>query len=628
MEKIGLALIGKIIQEYDKNSDGQFVVFRRIPMTYTSQNFIFKEDEKRGIDALEAKHNQADFSAICNSIPSVSRFWDDKPFNLVQELNAILDSAIFPRSSLSTEDQKRLNEAKAYISESGAYETYKSFREKYFDTLEKINEYKLKSIETVKDEEKQILADQIRLETKKLKEIEADWVYLGKKNEIEAKRALITALETKGIAVDWQQAKVNMADDGGIVQFDPITMQKIYPTFFSPKDFYKEDITSGWSKITLKENDVNQFQQYAIDNLFSGDKHFLQEIDDGLEIKEIKAEIARVTVERPWFARELFFRRDWKLPNEYVISTGGNNPEGRIPAYIQSLLFVRNVEIDIVSTKKNRAIISKCIQNNMPLQIGPLLVQTPQKVTSDKISKLRMSSKFNTKISNHFREAIQFKNLSSINTKGAQNLLLKKGISNKVLMANKLTPETRKVIAPPIFIPKLPPSLISSILLSTSKKFGYKGVVKDDSGIPVQVSLTFTNEHNPNIQKTSRSDNKGFYNAVIVKGTYKLEINESGYDVFRKILPYKEGDEIEIKELNIVLKKSDIEVKEDELNELHSGYLLFGYICNLMPKSPNPDEDLDWPEQKEVDLKDIVDDIKENPYSYLKSFLNALNRNT
>jgi hypothetical protein len=65
----------------------------------------------------------------------------------------------------------------------------------------------------------------------------------------------------------------------------------------------------------------------------------------GDDIESISLEYNQVFIMRPWLKPEIFLSTQWKLPGGAVVSDGGTPRRGMIPAYVSSMLVVRNIQV-------------------------------------------------------------------------------------------------------------------------------------------------------------------------------------------------------------------------------------------------------------------------------------------
>jgi hypothetical protein len=111
------------------------------------------------------------------------------------------------------------------------------------------------------------------------------------------------------------------------------------PPFFSPFDAF--DPSVSWAKVHLTREEIQTLVHNApaeLKTMFHAGQG-----DDGIEA--ISLEYSNVVVMRPWHRPELYESRYWKVPDNTIISDGNVPRRGQIPAYITSMIVVRNVTV-------------------------------------------------------------------------------------------------------------------------------------------------------------------------------------------------------------------------------------------------------------------------------------------
>jgi hypothetical protein len=112
-----------------------------------------------------------------------------------------------------------------------------------------------------------------------------------------------------------------------------------YSTYFSPADAF--DTTLPWITITLTKGEIEALIQDAPEQL----KRIFDMGQGSTDIESVSLEYSEVAVIRPWYKPEFFTSRYWKLPDNRVISDGNVPRKGSVPAYITSMIVVRNVKV-------------------------------------------------------------------------------------------------------------------------------------------------------------------------------------------------------------------------------------------------------------------------------------------
>jgi hypothetical protein len=102
-----------------------------------------------------------------------------------------------------------------------------------------------------------------------------------------------------------------------------------------------------------------------IDPLMNGEK---------LDIQSISFEIQLASIQRNWFNNNILQNRNWKMNGTDILSNGVDCSEGKLPAYTSSMIFIKNVEWDLVPNSPNNVIVLKKLQEGT-LTLGSLPIQ-------------------------------------------------------------------------------------------------------------------------------------------------------------------------------------------------------------------------------------------------------------
>ncbi|MEJ7666893.1 MAG: hypothetical protein WKG07_49015 [Hymenobacter sp.] len=126
---------------------------------------------------------------------------------------------------------------------------------------------------------------------------------------------------------------------GKATALDPLANEINYlPTQFSPINFYEDNVP--WQTLSLDKSEINSLLQKApahLQNMF--------EPGSSTDIENMTVEYTVVEIVRNWFHYQDFvLQRFWKLaPGAAPLADAGGR--GRLPAFPDKLVFVRNVKI-------------------------------------------------------------------------------------------------------------------------------------------------------------------------------------------------------------------------------------------------------------------------------------------
>ncbi len=352
--QISLALAAKLKKLFEK--DDKFLTFPLgVGFTYRYLNFM-KDPSVSGLTLQEHLNNKGDFSRLLNIIPDDSPLFSQDAGRLLwNELINVLTASVFAESTLTEAENNLLNKAIDFLTDEqisadgtkipvnstavGKYYEYKTIDEQaertYLD--EKI------TVECTTGPEGQKLKQQWdayrerQLQEAKEK-AEQDWVNLGFKQQVEYYQTVRNNLEPKKYPNLYRQAYLNEIGISEVPDLNGLGIG-IYTTFFSPFDAFDPNLP--WTKVNLTKSEVNALVQNAPAEL----KSIFDPGQGSNDIESISFEYNDIVIMRTWYKREFFECRYWKLPDNTIVSDGNMPRNGKIPAYITSMIVVRNVTV-------------------------------------------------------------------------------------------------------------------------------------------------------------------------------------------------------------------------------------------------------------------------------------------
>ena len=610
MNKVSLALIAKIDQLYKSVSDGDnsFISYTALPTTYTSNNFVFLGSEGNGVNANAAVHNQWEFSHLTGVIPKVKLLWDSKVEHIWQVYKEVIDNALIAERQLSQAQEKALKDACEIRDTAG--ENYSKYQTDYFAKQLEINNLVIERNHDASTDREMEINIVLEFKNNELKQIEQNWIAHGKKETYENAIATISNLERNSISKWKYDIGTKLADHNK--QSDPGTGNDFYPTYCVPSDFYREQ-GSGWAEITLNKSEVDTLYQYAKDGLFKDFHSILSNQYSELEIEKLSAKIAFITITRDWFDPRFLDSGLWKLP-EYLklLSDGGTPPKGELPAFIDKLIFIKDVDVELKQNSQvNKKTIEEHQKSKAPIMAGPLFLKIPTEISYNNVKKLKMQKKFNA-----VNAAQYTKFVDSYNKRVVQNPKLVKTmqkdrsvsavttLSARPVYVNVATksvaPQARFVKSPqvlamsvnkvqPISVARINPNIAGQI----SRQYGFKGTVRTDRPLNEIITITFMHGKNKSVRRTTKTDKNGNYSINLLPAPYYVEIKHPGFE--RYFRPIKYANKQGIVKLNINLKSTVAEEQptdkvEQEIEGSYDGFILVGFVCRKFDKCPNPDE--------------------------------------
>lgn len=379
MDYTSIAIVGKLNDLYENNDVFLSFPLGKIAFSHQSLDFL-KQKSSTGASEIEKLNYRANFSRIVNMIPrdhvlfemDASRFvWDEYQY--------ALESANFAKSSLTTQEEKDLNEAIHFLGESkesSELKKYKFYRAR-FDVINRQYAQKKLSVELSTGVEGELLKKEwdtlLETELRDAKvRAEDEWINLGHKFKVEKYQSIRNSLEEK----KYGNADKYLSDFRSSEFLDTNGVgASIYSTLYGPQNAFDPNVV--WTEVVITSSEIQSYVDKAteeVKNLFSG------EVSSDLNnLDSITLEYNNVSVIRPWFNSWFFEMRNWRLPENDIMSDGNIPRNGRLPAFISSMIMIKNVrykykstpaqiDSEILSILGKRPLINvvKEIKNNFP----------------------------------------------------------------------------------------------------------------------------------------------------------------------------------------------------------------------------------------------------------------------
>ena len=351
--RISLALANKLQMIFEK--EDKFLTYPLgVGFDYRYLSFM-KEPSASGLTLQEQLNDKGDFARLMNLIPEDSAVYSpDASRFLWNEVKNVLVTADYAKSALTSSETQQLDKAIAFLwEEHTAQDGTKTLV--YSTALTRYYEYKT-SYEAA---ERTYLDEKITVETttgaegdrlkqqwngyreKQLRDAKdkalQDWTAMGHKLQVEQCQVVQQTLEPRKFLNLNGQAYLSDLALSEIPDLNGLGIG-FYTTFFSPIDAF--DKNTNWLSLTLTKEEINTLVQNAPANLKS---IFNPTAGASDTIERISLEYNNIPVLRPWYHPEFFESRCWEEHDGRVVSDGNTPRKGSIPAYITSLLAVRNI---------------------------------------------------------------------------------------------------------------------------------------------------------------------------------------------------------------------------------------------------------------------------------------------
>jgi hypothetical protein len=349
--QIGLALAVKLKMMFERND--KFLAFPLGGTGFTFDSLAFMKDvHETEISARDQLNYSALFARQMNLIPQDSaRFLPDASRFLWTELRAILRSSTFARSALVGDELVKYQAARKYLltlvpradgkfdrANSEVVNKYYFYKEKYDTAISAFKNEEISVASLPEGHVSRLHWDVIRKEELKdaVAIAEDEWHQLGFKNEVERNQQTKRDLEQK---MYLDTLKADYLDDLESSLFSDLLNDEAYTTTFAPADVFNQNLP--WTNVTMSRSEISALAHQAgheLTQMFHSNPIFNN-------VEFVTLEYNDVTIVRPWLNENLFSSRYWKLAPGSEVSNGKTPRLGRIPAYISSVLVIRNVEI-------------------------------------------------------------------------------------------------------------------------------------------------------------------------------------------------------------------------------------------------------------------------------------------
>ncbi len=261
--------------------------------------------------------------------PSTTSVTTVRPVNRIY--GETLKRAAFAGSVVSSSE--RYKEAEALLFEDGAkskiYKTYLDYEERIRNERDKLADIGDDS-EQRKDIEQRITR------------LNAEWIGLGRKNEIEnAFRTLQKESSSAGFE-DERQALVERFKAGEKVRIDAdgqLSYAKVQLVPITP--LFSEESGTQWQRVKLKADDIRHNIDKDTGDLIGVSEEQIERATEHL--RHLSFEFLVCSIRRDWLDTTFFTRRYWRLDSgEEPISDGKGG--GLLPALPKNIIFIRDAQ--------------------------------------------------------------------------------------------------------------------------------------------------------------------------------------------------------------------------------------------------------------------------------------------
>jgi hypothetical protein len=359
--RIAIALMEKARRVF--SFDDTFLSFPITPISFTESelNCIANGDF--------SDESFWDFAEIVNSIPDGSIWNPDGRFlwNIYTDLGDVKLASSTRTSQEEADYQKAVQFLHKIISDglqedSEAVKTYRTYKDNLYLALQNYNQQKSVADNSTDSNERKRWNEEIEPDLKaKVAEIKDLWVTYGYKNQVDEALRIEKDLGSKSPNQTWSSwMNLFMTED---FKTSAKSDRKCMPSGFSPTNA----LDSSWQNFVLTENEATNLIQQAPSEL----KSRLATDEVGLDIESLSCEYNSVIVTRPWLSTDLFKARFWKFYDDSKILCDGRiPPSGLYPAYVASLILMRNLTIKLKPDSPNNRKALAAIKTRGSLDLG------------------------------------------------------------------------------------------------------------------------------------------------------------------------------------------------------------------------------------------------------------------
>jgi hypothetical protein len=224
----------------------------------------------------------------------------------------------------------------------------------------------------------------------------SDWVTNGYKNDFDSINAYINQVSQK----DMTLLKADLQDkfEKGKMT-DPNSGADFYLSSFYPGNFVNNN--KGWTQFTFNTSNKDTYAKdsssstsggggggwglwSASANASTSESTSTKKMDErefGMEFS-----LAQVTIGRPWLSPEFLTGPNWKWDSAEMLSNGATPPEGLMPAYPTTAIFVKDIKITSSSMSDFYNEVDKAAQGGGSVGWGPFSVKANHSQSSKEVT--------------------------------------------------------------------------------------------------------------------------------------------------------------------------------------------------------------------------------------------------
>ncbi|HEX4962019.1 MAG TPA: hypothetical protein VF173_14370 [Thermoanaerobaculia bacterium] len=309
------------------------------PVSYTADQLTFGAFDS---PAVAERLVYSEFARLVNALPTGTIFDLGEKF-LWDTYASVLRTAILAQSLPTEAEEAAYQQAIAFLTgkdgfgESPQRLAYKQFRDVWFQAVQSYKtEQSTAAAATdpaVRTQWKETTEPRLRAAVEQAR---ADWEAKGYKGAVEQAQQVQQTYAARSPQLMWHTWSSSFDPDLDLLT-DP-NQQPFAPTSFVPADVFAQE----WPTFTITREEIAHLVSQAPQEL----KEIFAPEGSQSTLDHLSFEYRSVALARPWFRREVFDARCWRLPEgSPPLSDGAEPPQGTWPAYIAALVFVRNIQV-------------------------------------------------------------------------------------------------------------------------------------------------------------------------------------------------------------------------------------------------------------------------------------------
>jgi hypothetical protein len=322
---------------------GTFMSFPALsPVSYTTDQLAFGAFDS---PAVPERLIYSEFARLVNALPAGTIFDMGDRF-LWDIYGNILQTAILAEGQTTAEEDAAYQQATAFLAGKDASGlpvaspqllAYQQLRDIWFQAVQN---YKSQQSTAAAATDAAVHAQWKSVDEPRLRALveqaHTDWEAKGFKGAIEQAQQVRQAYAARSPQLIWQTWSSSFNPDLDL-QTDP-NQQPFAPTSFAPADVFGQE----WPTFRITRAEISQLVAQAPKEL----KDIFVPEGSQSTVDQLSFEYRSVSLVRPWFRREVFDARCWRLPaGSPALSDGAEPPQGAWPSYIAAMVFVRNIQV-------------------------------------------------------------------------------------------------------------------------------------------------------------------------------------------------------------------------------------------------------------------------------------------